>query len=80
MPISFPPSPAPGDTYPYNGKNWRRMDGYWSASAIQAPADVSRQFYFLNAIALLENTIESALYTPQSPFVIPTTAVQITYL
>ena len=41
MPIDFPASPTPGDIYPYNGKNFRRMNGYWSAVSQFAPMDES---------------------------------------
>lgn len=38
MPIALPPSPTLGDIYPYNGKNWRWMNGYWSAASQYAPS------------------------------------------
>lgn len=37
MPLAFPPSPTSGQIEPYNGKNWRWMDGYWSAVSQFAP-------------------------------------------
>ena len=61
MPIDFPAAPSPGDPYSYGGKNYRRMNGYWSAVSQFAPAAAGEWGNF--QIATSQNYYET-LVTP----------------
>lgn len=76
MPIEWPDPPTPGEVYPYNGKNWRRMNGYWSAVSQFAPVDESPNTF---QSAVKQNYYETLVTTAPNP-VKNMTGVLLTYL
>ena len=76
MPIDFPASPSPGEIYPYNGKNFRRMNGYWSAVSQFAPVDESPNTF---QTAVKQNYYETLVTTAPNP-VSNMTGVLLQYL